>query len=162
MKTEKKSGTHQKTSITEDRLQQDCAMWFKNTFKELGKLYYMINNSGTKTKLRAAQDKAMGLTAGIPDTHLVVAKGGFHSLYVEFKVGLNVLSPVQKEVIGLLQKFGHKVVVVYSLADFQREILEYLFPYHEARKLQGTDILELQKFELNNKTRYEHESTDNQ
>jgi hypothetical protein len=142
MKKGSQSAIHQTTLISEDRLQQDCAMWFKNTYKHFAKAFYMINNAGTKTKVRAAQDKAMGITRGVPDTHLVVPRGAYHSLFVEFKVGKNVLSPEQKATKAFFESLGHKVVVCYSLQEFQEAIVSYLFPYHEARLVvrQGEDV----------------------
>jgi len=51
---------------------------------ELG-LLYAIPNGGARDVRVAVQLKAEGVQAGIPDLHLPVARGGWHSLYLELK-----------------------------------------------------------------------------
>jgi hypothetical protein len=111
---------------TESRLQAECVKWFKNTYRHLRLLYYQVKNDGKKHKVAGSLDKAMGVTAGIPDTHLAVARGKWHSLYVEFKTATGRISPAQEEVFQLLEAEGHRVEVVRSEAEFQALINEYL------------------------------------
>lgn len=112
--------------MTEDRIQQECSMWFKNTYKEYRNLFFMINNAGTKTKQRAVLDVAMGITKGIPDTFLSMPKHGYNGLYVEFKTPEGKLSQVQKEVIALLETQNYLVLVINNVECFKASIMWYL------------------------------------
>lgn len=53
-------------------------------FPEL-KLMYHITNEGKRDAKTAAILKKMGLKRGVPDVHLPVARGPYHSLYIEMK-----------------------------------------------------------------------------
>ena len=41
--------------------------------------------------------KRQGVKAGVPDLHLPVARGGYHGLYIELKVGDNTTTKKQKD-----------------------------------------------------------------
>lgn len=111
---------------TEDRIQQECCMWFKNTYKDKASLFFMINNAGQKNKVTANLDKAKGLTAGIPDTQLAMAKRGYNGLFVEFKTEKGVLSSEQKNVITQLEQEGYLVIICRCLEEFKDFIEWYL------------------------------------
>jgi hypothetical protein len=111
---------------TESQLQANCVKWFKNTYRHLRQLYYQVKNDGKKHKISASLDTAMGVTSGIPDTHLAIARNGYHSLYVEFKNATGKVSPAQREVFDLLTENGHKVAVIRSEVEFQMLIKDYL------------------------------------
>lgn len=51
--------------------------------------------------------KAEGVKAGVPDLHLPVARGGYHSLYVEMKSQTGTPSEAQKEWIAALLAEGN-------------------------------------------------------
>lgn len=98
--------------------------WARNRvdiFPQLAYLY-AIPNGGQRSKATAAKLKAEGVKSGIPDLHLPYARHGFHSLYIEMKVGSNKPSAAQREVMEELRRAGHCVKVCYS-ADEARLIL---------------------------------------
>lgn len=49
------------------------------------KLLHHIPNGGRRDKIEAANLKRQGVKPGVPDLHLPVARGGYHSLFVEMK-----------------------------------------------------------------------------
>jgi len=49
------------------------------------KLLHHIPNGGKRDKIEAAHLKQQGLKSGVPDLHLPVARGQYHSLYIEMK-----------------------------------------------------------------------------
>lgn len=49
------------------------------------KLLHHIPNGGSRNKIEAANLKRQGVKAGVPDLHLPVARGQYHSLYIELK-----------------------------------------------------------------------------
>lgn len=75
---------------------------------------YAIPNGGYRSRIEAAIMKGEGVKPGMPDLHLPVAAGPFHSLYVELKVGTNKPSPEQEERLAELQALGHAVAVVWD------------------------------------------------
>lgn len=109
----------------EHRIQCACVRLFRYLYPNY--LIYAIPNGGQRNAIVAAKLKAEGVQAGIPDLHIPVAKGGYHSLYVEMKNGKKGrLSDLQKEMITRLESLGHKVVVCHSVDEFQREVEEYI------------------------------------
>ena len=46
---------------------------------------FHIPNGGTRRKSEAARLKAEGVRPGVPDLCIPVARGGYHSLYIEMK-----------------------------------------------------------------------------
>lgn len=99
----------------------DWAEWQGNITPEL-KLLYAIPNG----QYRPGQAMEPGLKAGVPDICLPVARGGYHSLYVELKVGSNSPSKEQKRWITSLRKAGHRVDVCWGYEAAKETILDYL------------------------------------
>lgn len=69
---------------------------------------------------------AEGAMSGIPDLHLAVPNGPYASMYIEVKTEVGQLSPKQKKVKFLLEKYNNYVVVVRSLDEFRKELSDYL------------------------------------
>jgi hypothetical protein len=111
--------------LSEARIQADCVTWFKNTYRQYADLYHMNNNNSIGKK-RGAIAKAMGLTAGVPDTFLALPRGKYHGFYIEFKKPGEKLSDEQAEVSFQLIKVGFHFAVVDNQPQFQYEIEKYL------------------------------------
>ena len=65
-------------------------------YPELALLYH-IPNGGKRDAKTATILKRQGVKAGVPDLHLPVARGGYHGLYIELKVGDNTTTKKQKD-----------------------------------------------------------------
>lgn len=114
-----------KSAPTEHDLQVRCLRWLRNNHKRV--LCYAIPNGAYTTKTTARKLVAEGVCHGIPDLHIPIARGGYHSLYIEMKNGkAGRLSEHQKEMIKKLELLGNKVVVCRSLEDFVNEVETYL------------------------------------
>lgn len=122
--------------MTEDRIQQECSMWFKNTYKEHRNKFFMIHNGGTKKKARAALDVSMGITKGVPDCQLVMGRRGYFGLFIEFKTETGKLSSVQSEVIAEFIKENYFVSVIKNIDDFKKLI----WWYFEKSLTETTDV----------------------
>lgn len=94
-------------------------------FPELELLYH-IPNGGKRNKAEAARFKSMGVKAGVPDLHLPVAKGGYHSLYIELKAANGRVSENQTEWLAALNRQGNKAVVCYGWEQAAQAIKDYL------------------------------------
>lgn len=90
------------------------------------KLMYHIPNGGKRNALEAASLKRQGVKAGVPDIHLPVARGGFHSLYIELKVGNNQPTEKQKEWLRDLKEQGNCIAVCYGFSEAVKVITDYL------------------------------------
>lgn len=89
-------------------------------------LLYHIPNGGMRNKAVASKLKAEGVKSGVPDVHLPVARGKYHSLYIEMKSASGVASANQKEWISRLNEQGHLALVCCSFEDAQSVLLNYL------------------------------------
>lgn len=100
--------------------------WNTGRYPEL-ELLYAVPNGGKRSIAVAGKLKAEGVRAGVPDIVLPVARGGHHSLYMEFKNGnKGVVSPDQSAYISLLVEYGNAVMVVRSIDEAIDSILMYL------------------------------------
>jgi len=108
----------------EHDLQVACIRWFKHQYPQL--LIYAIPNGGARSAATGAMLKAEGVRAGVPDLFLATARGSFHGLYIELKVGKNKSSEAQIDIQERLRCEGYKVVVCYTLESFINEINTYL------------------------------------
>ena len=67
----------------------------REKWPELALLYH-IPNGGTRDTVEGKHLKQQGTKRGVPDLHLPVAKGRYHSLYIEMKTATGRISPEQK------------------------------------------------------------------
>lgn len=112
----------------EHRMQCAVIKWrdvAKHKIKELWTLH-ACPNGGDRNIVVATRLKREGVTAGIPDLHLPVARGGYSSLYVEMKTPEGGYTPSQKEMFPLLEKQGNKVITCRSAQEAIDCIWEYL------------------------------------
>ena len=68
--------------------QQQVIKWsqqpsIRQQYPELAMLYHIPNERADK--VQAAILKAMGVKSGVPDLHLPIPSGKYHSLYIEMK-----------------------------------------------------------------------------
>lgn len=90
------------------------------------KLLYHIPNGGKRDMRTATNLKRQGVKAGVPDLHLPVARGGYHGLYIELKVGSNKATNYQKEWLAELTKQGYLAVVCYGWQQAAEQLVNYL------------------------------------
>lgn len=104
-------------------------------FPEL-RLMYHIPNGGKRNKAEAANLKRQGVKAGVPDIHLPVARGVYHSLYIEMKAGNNTATEKQLSWIADLAEQGNATVVCYGWKAASAVIEKYM-------SLENCEILDL-------------------
>lgn len=74
----------------------------KCTYPELDMMYH-VPNGGSRNEIEAAKLKKQGVKKGVPDIHLPVARGKYHSIYIEMKVRPNKPTSTQLEWITRLK-----------------------------------------------------------
>ena len=96
-------------------------------------MLFAIPNGGARHPAVAAQLKAEGVKAGVPDIFLAVARGisggkVYHGLFLELKRAnrSNHATPAQKDWIERLRRHGYAVVVAYGADEAINAIMGYL------------------------------------
>ncbi|MCP4544762.1 MAG: VRR-NUC domain-containing protein [Chloroflexi bacterium] len=89
-------------------------------------LLHAIPNGGKREKKVAARLKAEGVKPGVPDMCLPVARGGYHSLWIELKTERGRLTAEQNWWLGALEAHGNKALMCRGAAATIRTIEEYL------------------------------------
>lgn len=101
---------------TEQRIQQECTMWFNNTYPSLRGLFFKIKNEGTN-RITGAIDKATGLFPGVADSCLLIPNA--RPAFIEFKTDTGRQSPSQVKWEKTITDAGYMYFVVRSLENFQ-------------------------------------------
>lgn len=124
-------------AINEHEEQSKVISWaeaMSYNIPELAALHAIPNQnillSKVKSQARRYQvinySKAEGLKNGVPDLHLPVARGGYHSLYIEMKVKNNKASDSQEEWAERLSDLGNLVIYCWSAQDAIQVLADYL------------------------------------
>jgi hypothetical protein len=110
--------TYSEDQFTEDRLQQECYLWFHNSFPNLrGLLCYNFNNSANK--IQANKNRGMGLQKGRSD--LVFYYKG-NAFMIEMKTSTGTQQPEQKKWQEIVVSSGFTYQIARSKKEFQEII----------------------------------------
>lgn len=89
-------------------------------------LLFAVPNGGARHIAVAARLQHEGVKAGVPDLHLPVARGEYHGLWLEMKVGRNRPTSAQVWWIEHLREQGYRVAVCYDWHQAWAVICDYL------------------------------------
>ena len=84
---------------------------------------YHVPNGGRRNAKEAYFLKRSGVSAGVPDLCIPLARGGFFGLYIEMKYGKNKTTPAQDKWLELLHKENYRCWICYS-ADEAIEVIK--------------------------------------
>lgn len=106
------------TSLSSSEYQEQCALFkwaerMRPTYPDLEMLFATLNGVRLPIGL-AVKAKKQGNMRGVPDVFLDVARGGYHGLRIEMKVGKNKQTKEQVEWAKNYARNGYKVAVCYS------------------------------------------------
>ena len=73
----------------------------------------------------AMNQKRRGVKGGIPDFWFMKPNKKHSSLFIEFKIKPNKLTPAQKRFFALAKECGHKCVEAFSLAEGIKKLTDY-------------------------------------
>ena len=89
--------------------------WAMRQYPELRWLHAIPNGLAASSVIAAAKMKRQGMTKGIPDVCLPVARRGAHGLYIELKrKDGGKLSPEQAACIKFLHEQGYRAEVCHG------------------------------------------------
>lgn len=118
-----------KKGSPEGRIQSECFVYFHNTYPEHRGLYFCVPNENSRTDSNSATGairRAMGVTAGVADSLMLIPRGKWHGLCVEYKREDGYQSQAQKDWQSKVEAQGYRYEVVRSLEQFKELIKEYL------------------------------------
>lgn len=98
----------------EAEIQSAFFCWMGSKYPKLRPICFAIPNGGSRHPLEAKNLRLQGVTAGIPDVFIPVAKKSHHGLFLEFKSKNGKLTPLQSQKIDLLRGQGYQVEVCYE------------------------------------------------
>lgn len=125
-------------SHTESVLQQNCVRWFRLQHRDLAMLLNAVPNGAKVSQSQARILVAEGLTKGVADLELNVARGPWHGLKIEMKqekeewhagkrsVTRTYQRPEQRAWQEAVEAQGYKYAVCRSLNEFIDTIENYL------------------------------------
>lgn len=112
----------------ESHLQQACVKWFRLQYPTIANLLFAVPNGGARSRTEAAIMKGEGVTAGVADLLLLIARGGFGSLAIEMKDDRKSSKqrPSQIQWQQSAEQAGNKYEIVRTFEDFQNVVNAYL------------------------------------
>lgn len=110
-------------------IQAECVKWLWNERPQTRNLFFHVENelsmAGNNAALGAIR-RAQGIVKGVSDCILLMQRGGYGALLVEFKTSTGYQSSAQKEWQSLVERQGYKYVVCRSLEEFKEIVDNYL------------------------------------
>lgn len=102
--------------MTEDQLQQQIIIWFKNEYQMHGKgLIFSVPNGGTRNMLEAKKLKQTGAMAGVSDLIVLLPS---KCLFIELKAEKGIQSEVQKIFEKKVIELGFEYHIIKSVDQF--------------------------------------------
>lgn len=106
--------------MTEEQLQSTCATWFWNEFPE-ERLCWHHNDNNSWNAVIGAKKKALGVVKGVWDFEWLTPADVL--VWIEFKVGKNVLTEKQIEFREKMIKRGCLCFIVYDEVEQFKKLI---------------------------------------
>lgn len=112
----------------ESGIQKAFVKWFRLQYPQYALNLTSVPNGGLRGKTEAAIMKAEGMTAGAADLLLLVPRGGFGSLGIEFKTLAkgSRQSEAQKRWQAAFENAGNKYTIVRTFDEAVEVVRNYL------------------------------------
>lgn len=112
--------------MTEHQIQAQFFKWWKQYNLQKGYVCFAIPNGNVRDIITAKNLQREGVTAGIVDVFLAVARKEHYGLFLEFKTPTGRLSKEQAVMKLALEMAGYKVEIVRSAEEAVKIVREYL------------------------------------
>lgn len=100
--------------------------WFHDKYPEYADDFHHFANERKCSYNEGRTLKKMGVKKGVADLHLAIARGGFHGLWIELKVGRGNISPEQQAFIDQKNRRGYLALVVWEHEGAKAIISSYM------------------------------------
>ena len=118
-------------NYSEDRLQQVCVMWFRNTYPKWNKLLFSVPNGGNRNSREMKFLKTTGLTPGASDL-MLQAGGMIYNFELKKPIG-GIQSTAQKEFEKQVKESGGYYVIIKSFRPFYEAVTK-IMSHHQLNK----------------------------
>ena len=109
--------------MSEDRLQQECFLWYHSTYPEYRGLLFHVGNGGSRSAREGAKFKTMGVWAGVSDFIFLFDSRAY---FIELKTLKGTQSIKQKVWEQQVKNQGFQYSIIRSLEEFKSLIKEIL------------------------------------
>lgn len=116
-------------SMPEGKIQASCYEYFWNNYPQYRGLYFAVPNENSRADSNAitgAIRRSMGVYHGVSDTLMLIPRGQYHGLCIEYKDEKGRQSEHQVAWQKLVESQGYVYKVCRSLEQFKTIINEYL------------------------------------
>lgn len=116
-------------AMPEGKIQAACYQFFWNEYPQYRGLYFAVpneNNRADSNAITGAIRRSMGVYHGVADTLMLIPRGQYHGLAIEYKDEKGRQSEHQVVWQKLVEAQGYRYEVCRSLAQFKGIIEEYL------------------------------------
>jgi len=103
-------------SKSENRIQQECVMWFHNTYPTLRGCLFAVPNGGARSVLEGVLLKKTGVVAGVSDL-ILLYKG--NAYLFELKTDTGSQSEKQENWQALMESHGFKYLLIRTKEIFE-------------------------------------------
>jgi len=100
--------------------------WLSISYPHVRRVTFAIPNGGGRDIREAVNLKKQGVSPGVFDIFISVARNGFHGLYIELKVGRNKLTKEQKIFQEEVSRENYATKVCYSFESVKEAVEDYL------------------------------------
>lgn len=115
-------------------LQARCVAWLHNEHPETRGLYFCVPNENTRSVYENKKQqlvsgsirKAMGVVSGVSDTILLMPRGKYHAMLIEFKTETGRVSESQKEWRDKVENEGYCYTIIRHFETFKEKVEYYL------------------------------------
>lgn len=104
----------QKKTYPEQKEQIKFFKHLNKYHKKYAEVCFSIPNEGKRTDIQLFRMVEAGLKPGMPDVFCPIPNKDKLGLFIEFKYGINKLTPAQEKMIPKLEKMGYQCNVCYS------------------------------------------------
>jgi hypothetical protein len=108
--------------LSEDRIQQEMVIWFRNHFLKEKYVIFAVPNHG-KAFFEQLRKKYTGLLAGVSDLIVLLPN---YPLFIEVKTPKGIQSENQKKFQKDVENLGFEYFIVRTLDEFKELILSKL------------------------------------
>lgn len=109
--------------MSEDRLQQECYVWFHNNYPHLRGLLFHVPNGGSRNAREGAKFKAMGVFPGVAD-FIFFYKNRFYA--IELKTLTGTQSKKQKYWQSIVLDNGATYVLARTVSEFKMLMIGFI------------------------------------